>query len=163
MGDNAPTMPVLDVLCKEELTPQQWLNYYRNIWVRNLVARTVDVETDIEMKKQNPEEKVLLDDGREVTVKERLEVRKLLIEDALKIVRAIDKLAAIPAQEFAATVWSEEALKVASDMVEAEEKPQEATGQAEEPQAEVETPKAEESQPEAPVEAVEATVVDQAQ
>jgi hypothetical protein len=51
-------MPGKDALCNEAFSPAQWLNYYLNVWTRNLVARTIDVETDRQLKEIDPERPV---------------------------------------------------------------------------------------------------------
>ncbi len=121
MGDPIPTMPVVDGLCKTTYTAKEWLNYYWNVWNRNLVARTIDVQTDTALKAINPEELVQADDGRQITVKERLELRKILVQDALNLLAGIKILMDIPDADFENKVWSAEALKVAEDMIPKEE------------------------------------------
>jgi hypothetical protein len=115
-------MPGKDALCNEAFSPAQWLNYYLNVWTRNLVARTIDVETDRQLKEIDPERPVQNDDGRMVAVKERLEHRKILVQDGLDLVNAIKALIAIPEADFVAKTWSAEALKVDGDMLPAEPK-----------------------------------------
>lgn len=110
-------MPQMDALCKTQYSDQEWLNYYLNVWKRNLVARLIDVETDRARKAKNPEEKVPSDDGREIPVKERLEYRKMLVQDAVDLVSGIESLLKIPAAEFEANCYSTKALEVAEDMV----------------------------------------------
>ena len=60
--------------------------------------------------------------GKIIPVKERLEIRKLDVQDALNIVAAIDELMAIEDGKFEETVWSKEALKVDQDMLPPEPK-----------------------------------------
>lgn len=122
-------MPTIKDLLENNVTTQQWLFYYRNVWTRNLIARTIDVQSDMTRKALNPEEMVTMDDGsgRPVPVKERLEARKLLIEDALEIIRSTNELLLLGDQKIYDNFWSKEALQVAPDML---EKPEEKTGEA---------------------------------
>jgi len=123
MDDNkVSAMPPLKELIETNLEPKQWLIYYRNVWKRNLIARTIDMQSDTTRKEANPEDQVIMDDGshRPTTVKERLESRKILIQDALEILSSIEKLLEVCEKqkgEFEKTYWSDEALKVAEDML----------------------------------------------
>lgn len=123
MTDPVQTMPTNDTLCNENFTPRQWLLYYKNIWTRNLIARTIDVQTDVVLKSKTPDERVQGAEGNIITAKERLEERKMIVQDALNLIEAIDFLLAIPEEEFEAKTWSKEALAVAEDMI---QKPAEA-------------------------------------
>lgn len=125
--DPVQTMPAFDQLTKEIYTPKQWLNYYRNIWHRNTVARTIDVLTDTELKKKNPDENVQCEDGQVRPVKQRLELRKEAVQDGLNLVKTIDAMIAVADDKFTETFWSEAALAVAEDM---KPKPVEATSPA---------------------------------
>jgi hypothetical protein len=112
------TMPPIKDLVETTLKPRHWLLYYKNTWTRNLVARSIDVATDTVLKKANPDDMVLNEDGSEtVPVKQRLETRKMLVQDALDLLAGIEILLAIPEDEFEKTVWSKEALAVAEDML----------------------------------------------
>jgi len=115
--DPTQTMPDNGSLCKNTYTKKEWLNYYKNVWTRNLVARCIDVETDKALKAINPEEAVLDETNREITVKQRLEIRKILVQDAIDLIAGIDKLLAIEDEKFDEMVLSKEALKVAEDMI----------------------------------------------
>ena len=44
--DPITNMLVLDGLTKKSYSPKEWLQYYKNVWGRNVIARTVDVKTD---------------------------------------------------------------------------------------------------------------------
>lgn len=113
------TIPNVAELSARDFTAKQWLRYYKNIWTRNAVARTVDVVADEALKAINPEEPVEsgIGDGRVIPVKERLEHRKILVQDALDVREAIDKLLALSEEEFEKARWSKEALAVAKDMM----------------------------------------------
>lgn len=115
----AVTMPNVIELATRKITAQEWLQYYQNIWTRNAVARTVDVKVDEALKAINPEEPVEsgMGDGQVIAVKERLEHRKILVQDALDISEAIGKLIAHTPEEFEKAEWSKEALAVAPDML----------------------------------------------
>ena len=115
--DPIQTMPNMEFMVKANLTPRECLQYYKNVWTRNVVARTIDVACDQALKTKDPEELVANDDGRQIPVKERLEHRKIIVQDALDLIAAIDVLLAIPEAEFTAKVWSKEALKVDADML----------------------------------------------
>lgn len=112
-------MPNVVDLTKRKITAQEWLQYYQNIWTRNAVARTVDVKVDEALKAINPDELVEsgMNDGGVIPVKERLEHRKILVQDALDISEAIGKLIAHTPEEFEKSEWSKEALAVAKDMM----------------------------------------------
>lgn len=110
-------LPVLELMATKEYTPKEWLNFYKNLWTRNLVARTIDVQSDTLLKAQNAEEIVMTDDGRQVKVGERLELRKIYVRDALSLIKAIDALNEKTAEEFVEACWSDKALAVAEDMI----------------------------------------------
>lgn len=115
-------MPFLQLLVGAKYGPREWLTYYRNIWARNLTARLIDRQSDETAKKNNPDMPVQSDDGREIPVKQRLEHRKILVQDALNLIAAIDALLALDDAALAAT-YSEESLKVAPDMIPATPSP----------------------------------------
>ena len=117
MADNIQESPSLKDLCEGKYTYKQWLTYYKNIWTRNLMARSIDVQTDMALKAKNPEESVQDDQGRQVPVKVRLEIRKMYVQDALDLIAGIDKLIEVKDEEFEAKVLSKEALAVAEDML----------------------------------------------
>ena len=111
-------MPSAVELAKLKFTPKEWLTYYRNVWLRNAVARTIDVKNDEMAKAKDPEQIVSHDsNGDPVPVKERVETRKILVQDALDIVRVIDELLKTEDSVFEETHWSEKALAVAEDMM----------------------------------------------
>jgi len=110
------TKPDADSMCLMGYTANEWLQYYQNIWTRNLIARTIDIKSDEAQKAKNKNEEVQLNDGRIGTVAERLEERKQLVIDALKILGSIEVLMAMSAEELSAC-WSEKALAVADDMI----------------------------------------------
>lgn len=105
-------------LTNKILTPREWLIYYKNIWTRNAVARAIDVNTDQVLKVTTPDA-VFLDQntGQTITVAERLENRKISVQDALDIIAGADRLLATPDEEFEKTYFSAEALKVSPDMI----------------------------------------------
>lgn len=117
MGDPIPTMPSFDALCKTKFSPQEWLMYYRNVWMRNLTARSIDMAQDTAAKLKNPEEQVPGDDGTPMAVKVRLEHRKILVQDALTLIATIDALLLLAPADFEAKMWTPDALKVAEDMI----------------------------------------------
>lgn len=109
-------MPSMDALAKTKYTPADWLLYYRNIWSRNLVARTIDVYSDKVTKEKNPNETVASDDGAHMPVKQRLEMRKIAVQDALDLIKSIDDLIA-QGDKFEDMNWSDAALAIAPDML----------------------------------------------
>ena len=137
-------------LIAENLTVRQWLQYYKNVWMRNLSARVIDVETDTTLKSVNPEEQVQAEDGRAVTVKERLEMRKIVVQDAVDLIAGIDSLLALTDEDLAKK-YGTDALKVAEDMLPKVEEKAPATDAPATP--EVEPEKAPEAPAEAPAEA----------
>lgn len=78
------------------------------------------MQTDINLKAINPEELVQHEElGRifEMPVKERLEKRKIIVQDALDLIKAIDQLLSLGAEDFETKALSKEALAVAEDML----------------------------------------------
>ena len=114
------TILSIDALSKKELSTKEWLTYYKNVWQRNLIARTIDVDCDKVLLESNPAEMVRTDDqSRFVPVLERLELRKIALADCLKLNASIDRLLAMDSLD--ASYWSPEALKVSDEMMKATE------------------------------------------
>lgn len=143
------TLPNATEMATREFTLAEWLTYYRNTWIRHALARTVDVISDEQTKQKDPETMVMhfneLGQPMEMPVKARLEARKILLQDALDIVRVVEKLTA-SGDNFESTYWSPEALAVAADMMpepESEKQEQEVEQEKVDPstpvEAEVET------------------------
>lgn len=109
-------MDPIDAQAKNKYTYAEWLNYYKNVWNRNLVARTIDVQTDLLLKSQDPE-MVVQHEGGSLPVKERLEHRKILVQDALDLIAGIDLLIAQTPEEYVKNNLTKEALAVAPDML----------------------------------------------
>lgn len=112
----------IDVLSTKSLTDKEWLIYYRNVWMRNVVARTIDVDCDAVLKANNPDEMVQNDNPNDfnkqfLPVAERLERRKIALADGIKLIASIDRLLAI--ENIPGTFWTEDALKVSDDMMRA--------------------------------------------
>ena len=108
----------MDALTKNDYTPKMWLTYYRNVWIRNTVARSIDVVTDQKLKKEDPEQMVEeAGTGQIIPVKQRLENRKIAVQDGLDILAGIEKLLALSDEDFKNTQWTKEALKVDEDMM----------------------------------------------
>ena len=112
----------IDVLSTKSLTDKEWLIYYRNVWMRNVVARTIDVDCDTVLKANNPDEMVQNDNPNDfnkqfMPVAERLERRKIALADGIKLIASIDRLLAI--ENIPGTFWTEDALKVSDDMMRA--------------------------------------------
>lgn len=117
--DPVQTMPSMDALTKKAYAVKEWLMYYKNVWTRNLAARLIDVANDTTLKAKNPDEEVTLPTGHMAPVKQRLEERKLLVQDAVDLLASVEALLALDDDVLAAT-YGEEALKVADDMLGAE-------------------------------------------
>ena len=117
--DPMQTMITMDALTKNDYTPKMWLTYYRNVWIRNTVARSIDVVTDQKLKKEDPEQMVEeAGTGQIIPVKQRLEARKIAVQDGLNIIAGIDRLLTLPADvNFEEKYWSKEALAVDEDML----------------------------------------------
>lgn len=104
-------MPTFDVLTKVLFTPKQWLNYYRNIWQRNMMGSMVDVMHDGGKPAGDSTIDNVTDDvGRAVvdektgeivkkTFGERLEERKSNVKRCAGVIAAIDKLLALSEDE----------------------------------------------------------------
>lgn len=114
-------MPSYDALTKGIYTPLQWLYFYKNLWTRNLIARTIDVQNDAASKAKNAGEMVPDDvTGEPIPVSARLERRKIVVQDALDLLVSIDAMIKVideDKEDFTAKFWSPEALQVAEDML----------------------------------------------
>lgn len=111
-------MPSMDALTQKLYTAKEWLTYYRNIWLRNTLARAVDVQVDIKNKETDPEQDVPLASGEIGPVKVRLEERKLAVRDARAFVEALDiLLATTESDPEMNSVIGDDALAVAKDMI----------------------------------------------
>lgn len=108
-------MESFEALATKEFTQKQFLNYYINIWNRNVAARLIDVQTDLTKKEANPDELVELD-GKVMKIGERVELRKILVQDAMDIYNAAKKLYSLPDLDLA-HLSSVEGLRVAEDML----------------------------------------------
>lgn len=115
--DNSQTMPTMSALVRETFTRREWLNYYLNIWQRNIAARIIDTESDRIAKEINPEAMVELNANQpEVAVKVRYEIRKQAVKDARGIIEATQSLLTKTDEELA-LLDGDDALKVSDDML----------------------------------------------
>ena len=103
-------------LATKDYTYADMLRYYKNIWNRNLVARTIDMQTDITLKAADAEQ-LVQHENQMIPVKERLEHRKIMVQDALDLIAGIDALLALTVEQYTAQVLSKDALAVAADML----------------------------------------------
>jgi hypothetical protein len=113
-------MPSLDALTRDLYTPRDWLRYYRNIWTRNVVSYTIDVEYDTALNAKDPETPVPYNSSVgtvDIPVKDRLENRKEMLSHALATLAAIATLEALTNEELEAR-WSDQALQAATITVE---------------------------------------------
>ena len=131
-------MESVEVLTRENFTPAEWLNFYRNVWNRNCIARTIDIQTDLLLLEERPNEvikndadavisicnafmngridkKTLVDmlNKQYVSVAERVEMRKIALADGLSILKATSELGKVDLQE---KFWSSKALEVSPEM-----------------------------------------------
>lgn len=139
-NDPVQSMPGMAELTKNNYGPKEWLTYYKNVWTRNIIARAIDVQTDISALAIDPEGEVVEQDmmgnTKIVPIKERLEMRKIAIQDAQDIIDAIDALlvsANDTTVDFAQKYFSKEALAVQPE----EKKSDESQAETTEPVAEV--------------------------
>ena len=135
-------MPALNDLTKFIFTPKQWVTFYRNVWARNLINKTVDIECDKILKTQDPE-MVVEHKSKMVTIGERLEFRKEALKEMIVIIKGIDVLLETVLDnnaDFEKKYWSEEALAVAEDMLPKKEEETPATPEDATPSKPEETP-----------------------
>ena len=113
----------MDAMLKNKYTLRDWINFYRNVWNRNLAACLTDVMADTQLLASDPNavttEKVtnavgqiMLGENGEVeykTAKARLEERKLSVQNAVDLLAAIDALDALSDDDLT-KAWSPEAL-----------------------------------------------------
>jgi hypothetical protein len=118
--DPIQTMPNNEAMAGKVFTAKEWLTYYLNVWYRNVVARTIDVESDRRMKAEDPTATVQNPEtGMPMPIGERLEHRKIAVSDAWKLVQSIQAMLAEATndEQFNANRLSDEALKVDEDMM----------------------------------------------
>lgn len=116
MDNLVEVLPNINGMTGKVYTSREWLTFYKNAWTRNAMARAIDVATDKVLKAENPEQPV--ESGEQiVSVKFRLETRKIALQDALNILAGVESLLAIEDGEFDAKVLSKEALAVDEDMI----------------------------------------------
>lgn len=110
----------LDALTKKAYDAKAWLTFYQNTWLRHVLANTVDVAMDNKFKAEDPEQLVIdQETGQQMPVKERLELRKGRLENALNIYNTCTTLLALQTDASVSLdsilgekYWSEEALKI---------------------------------------------------
>lgn len=104
MDGEGQVMPSFDAMCNTSYEPKQWLQYYRNIWSRNLMGSMTDVQHDSAIVAVNPAaltdgQQDLVPDGkggaRQRTLAERANLRRENAERALGIIASIDQLMAL--------------------------------------------------------------------
>lgn len=127
-------MPSVQDMVTNGYTIRHWLQFYKNVWTRQCAAGAIDIQNDRLRKAINPNEMVTFGRDEEVmTVKVRLENRKIALQDGLNVLKAIDALMEIGDDELEAKLFGDDNLKVDDDMLPMKE---EATTEAE-PAAEV--------------------------
>lgn len=110
-------MEGVEILTTKEFNYKDFLTYYINIWKRNLIARCIDVKMDENEKARLGKDEVVELDGKLVTLGERVEKRKMLVQDALDIINAAQELLALTDEELAKRWSSEHGLRIADDML----------------------------------------------
>jgi len=116
-------MPSMDAMLTQEYSPRQWLNFYKNVWTRNLIACMTDVTADrlllaIEPLAETKEvltnesgHPIIGENGKRQhkTIAERLEERKGAVQNSLDILASLNSLIALSDEDLVKT-WSDEAL-----------------------------------------------------
>lgn len=119
----------IEAMVTKDYGTRQWLQYYKNIWERNVSARLIDVYTDTVLKAKDANMPTDEQDtdvaGRPMfeannaimkPVKKRLEERKIALQDGIDILKGISAVLALDDAAIA-KMCSPEALKVAEDML----------------------------------------------
>lgn len=109
-------MESFETLATVSYSPKQFLQYYINLWVRNVIARSIDVLCDEKTKEIEGKDFMVELDGRPMTIGDRVETRKVLVQEAQDIVDAARELMALSDEDLAKR-WSTEGLAVAEDML----------------------------------------------
>lgn len=117
------SMPSMDAMLTNTYGIRQWLNFYRNVWTRNLAACVIDVQADAALLAVDPNAltgeavknavgQMMLTDKGEVEYKRadvRIEDRKQSVQNAVDILSAIDAMESLD-DDALAKAWSPEAL-----------------------------------------------------
>ncbi len=122
MDEPIQTLPTISELATSQFTTKHWLNYYRNIWLKTCVAGTIDIQNDAVKKATTPGIMVPYWKDRqkiEVTIEQRLEMRKIDLQVALDCLNSIETVIAegLDDAAFIAKYWSTEALTIDADML----------------------------------------------
>lgn len=115
--DIIPTMPNNEYMVKGTMTIAESLNYYKNWWTRMLTSFIIDVEFDKLIMAADPDAIVPDHNEEPIPVKIRLERRKMNVENAQRMLKAVENLIAVPEGEFHDRFLSEQALKVSDEVV----------------------------------------------
>lgn len=107
-------LPEVKDMVTQAYTYRNWLQYYFNIFTRRVIASTVDVEHDANLKAENANKFVdhtvdAMGNMRQVQVKFRLEERKEELEKCIGILGAIKRLMALSDEDLA-QYWTKEYL-----------------------------------------------------
>lgn len=111
-------MESIEALTTKNYTATDWALYYKNVWMRNAIARTIDVQSDMSIFANNPNQMVQVDspNGRDMSfcpVTERIEIRKIALQDAIDIIKSIDVV--LGTSDITGHYWSPEFLKVSPE------------------------------------------------
>jgi hypothetical protein len=117
MEENLQFLPTLQEMCTQEYPVGNWVMFYKNTWLRKVVANTIDVQTDMALKATDPEQSVeygsdAMGNPIVIAVKHRLELRKVELGKAIKILEAIKALDGLTVEGLTEKYWSEDALKM---------------------------------------------------
>lgn len=110
-------MESFEALSSKNFDYKHFLQYYINLWKRNVMARAIDVLCDEKTKVIEGRDYVVELDGRPMTIGERVEARKILVQEAKDIVTAAEELMALGDEELIAKISAEGGLRVADDML----------------------------------------------
>lgn len=111
-------MESIEALTTKNYTAADWALYYKNVWMRNAIARTIDVQSDMNIFAKNPNQMVQVDspNGRDMSfcpVTERIEIRKIALQDAIDILQSIDVV--LGTSDITGHYWNPEFLKVSEE------------------------------------------------
>lgn len=114
---NDDGMPNPMTMCETLITPRQWVTFYKNLWMRNLIARTIDMQTAAAEVAQDKDQPVQDDETRQaISAADRLERRKMKVSVAVEVIASIDAMLAIIDDAELAKLWSAEATKLTPDV-----------------------------------------------
>lgn len=115
-NEDFPMMPSNELMLSKKIPVGQMMQYFNNLWMRNVAANIVDIMADEKRKAENPQELVEGDDqrnrGNMLPVAVRLELRKQRLQTGLAIYNATVKALELGDEALMAKYTSEEFLKI---------------------------------------------------